>query len=133
MKIALLLSMSFCAWSCNQLPSLRYSVSRYGLDATLVDATNGKPLRRTDVSVVIDSTRFELRTSRNGTLRVSPLKNRYWIWFGGSPETDFPIADILIEAEGFESKRIEWSMFDRSHLPIEDGRIQAGSVEMKNR
>lgn len=133
MKIALLLSMSFCAWSCFQLPSLRYSVSRYGLDATLVDATNGEPLRRTDVSVVIDSSRFKRRTSSNGTLRVSPLKDRYWIWFGGFPQTDFPIADILIEAEGFESKRIEWSMFERSHLPIEDGRIQAGSVEMKNR
>lgn len=131
MKIALLLSIAFSAVSCYPLPSPTYSVSRYGLDATLVDATSGEPLRRKDASLVIGSSRFEQRTSNSGKVRVSAMKNRYWTWLGGSAQASVPRADIVIEAEGFESKRIDWSRFDKSHLPIEDGRIQAGRVVMK--
>ena len=133
MKIALLLTITFSAVSCYPLPSPTYSVSRYGLDATLVDATIGEPLRRKDASVVIGSSQFEKRTSNNGKVRVSALKNRYWTWLGGPAEASIPGADIIIESEGFESTRIKWSMFDKSHLPTEDGRIQAGTVRMKNR
>ena len=98
-----------------------------------MDATSGEPLRRMDASLVISSSRFEQRTSNNGKVRVSAMKNRYWTWLGGPIQASVPRADIVIEAEGFESKRIEWSMFDKSNLPTEDGRIQAGRVIMKKR
>jgi hypothetical protein len=133
MKIALLLTITFSAVSCYPLPSPTYSVSRYGLDATLVDATSGEPLRRKDASVVIGSSQFEERTSNAGKIRVSALKNRYWTWLGGPAQANVPGADVIIEAEGYEPTRIKWSMFDKSHLPTEDGRIQAGTVTMKNR
>ena len=131
MKIALLLTIAFSAASCSPLPSPTYSVSRYGLDATLVDAASGEPLRRQDASFVIGSSRFDQRTSNKGKVRVPAMKNRYWTWLGGPIQASAPRADIVIEAEGFESKRIEWSMFDKSSLPTEDGRIQAGRVIMK--
>ena len=133
MKIALLLTIAFSAASCYPLPSPTYSVSRYGLDATLVDATGGEPLRRKDATIVIGSARFDQRTSSNGRVRVPAVKNRYWTWLGGPAWASVPTADIEIEADGFEPSRIEWSMFDKAHLPTEDGRVQAGRVIMKKR
>jgi hypothetical protein len=133
MKLALLLSIAASAAGCYPLPSPTYSVSRYGLDATLVDAASGEPLRRKDTSVVIGSSRFEQRTSNSGKIRVSAQKNRYWTWLGGPIQASVPAADVMIQADGFESKRLEWSMHDHPHLPTEDGRIQAGRVAMKDR
>jgi hypothetical protein len=133
MKIALILTIVFSAASCYPLPSPTYSVSRYGLDATLVDAASGEPLRRKEATIVIGSSRFDQRTSSNGKVRVSALKNRYWTWLGGPAQASVPSAAVVIEAYGFESRRIDWSMFDKAHLPTEDGRIQAGRVAMKNR
>jgi hypothetical protein len=133
MKIALLITMAFSAAGCYPLPSPTYSVRQYGLDATLVDAMNGEPLRRKDTSILIDSTRFDQRTSNNGRVSVPAVRDRHWTWLGGPAWASVPSADIKIEADGFESTRVEWSMFDKANLPTKDGRIQAGRVTMKNR
>ena len=131
MKIVLPLAVALSASSCYPLPSPTYSVSRYGVDATLVDAKNGEPLRRKDASIVIGGSRFEQRTSKSGKVRVSAVKNHYWTWLGGPAQASVRRADIVIETEGFAPTRIECS--ENSHLPTEDGRIQAGMVEMRKR
>ncbi|MBK1884524.1 hypothetical protein JIN85_19060 [Luteolibacter pohnpeiensis] len=133
MKMIPLFAIALSAASCYPLPSPTYSVSRYGVDATLVDATSGEPLRRKNASIVMGSSRFEQQTSSNGRIRVAALKNRYWTWLGGPAWASVPRANIVIESEGYKSKRIDWSIFDKSHLPTDDGRIQAGRVIMKNR
>ena len=133
MKIALILTIAVCAASCYPLPSPTYSVSRYGLDATLVDATSGEPLRKRDASILIGSARFEQRASNKGRVRVPAVKNRYWTWLGGPAQASVSGADIEIASDGFEPTRIKWSMFDKAHLSVEDGRVQAGRVIMKNR
>jgi hypothetical protein len=133
MKIALLLTIVFCAASCYPLPSPTYSVSRYGLDATLVDAASGEPLRRKDASIHIGRARIDQRTSNDGRVRVPAVKKHYWTWLGGPAMASVSSAAIEIETDGFEPYRIEWSMFDEEHLPTEDGRLQAGRVKMKNR
>lgn len=132
MKIAPLLALALSVASCYPLPSPTYSVSRYGLDATLVDAASGDPLRRKDASILIGSARFDQRTSDNGRVRIPAAKNRYWTWLGGPARASVPSADIEIKADGYEPTRITWSMFDEAHLPSEDGRVQAGTVPMKN-
>jgi len=133
MKIVLLLTLALSAPSCYPLPSPMYSVSRYGLDATLVDAASGEPLRRREVSIVIDRARFDRRTSNAGKIRVSALKNRYWTWLGGPAWASVASADVEIRSDGFEPARIESARFDEAPLPMQDGRIQAGRVRMKSR
>lgn len=133
MKLALLLSFAVSATGCYPLPSPTYSVSQYGLEATLVDAASGEPLRRKDVTVTIGSSRFDLRTSSNGKVSVSALRNHYWTWLGGPAQASVTAAAIVIESDGFEPRRMDWSMFDNAHLLTKDGRIQAGRVAMKNR
>jgi hypothetical protein len=133
MKIAPLLMVGVSAASCYPLPSPTYSVSRYGLDATLVDATSGKPLRRTETSVIFGSEKFKKRTSEAGTIRIPAKKDHYWTWLGGPIRASFPTADIQVEADGFEPMRIAWTMFDKTPLPTENGRVQAGRMLMKKR
>ena len=133
MKIALLLSIAFSAVSCYPLPSPTYSVGRYGLDATLVDATSGEPLRKKDASILIGGTRFDQRTSNTGKVRVPAVRHRYWTWLGGPAWASVPGANIDIAVDGFEPTRIKWSIFDKGHLPVEHCRVQAARLPMKNR
>lgn len=123
--------MAFSAVSCYPLPSPTHSINRYGLDATLIDASSGEPFHRRNVSVVIGDSRFDKQTSRNGSVRVSALRERHWTWLGGPAWGDADLPDVLFEIDGFESTRIESSGWDESRFPTEYGRIQAGRVIMK--
>lgn len=131
MKISLLLIIALSAAGCYPLPSPTYSVRRYGLDAVLLDTAAGQPLRRKNVSIVIDGAGFTRRTSNSGGIRVPAAKNRYWTWLGGPAWASAPDAVIEIEADGFEPLRIDWKMAGEPYPSTKDGRIQAGRVMLK--
>lgn len=133
MNHILLVSVSVLTVGCYPLPSPTYSVSRYGVDATLVDESSGEPLRGKGVTLVIDQSRVERRSAPNGKVSVAASKHRYWTWLGGPIWASASSATIVIEPEGYKPERIEWSAWDRSHAPVEDGRIQAGRVAMTRR
>lgn len=133
MNPILLVSVSALTVGCYPLPSPTYAVSRYGVDAMLVDGSSGEPLRDKDVALVIEKSRVERRSARNGKVSVAAAKHRYWTWLGGPIWASASSTTIVIEPEGYKPERIEWSAWDRSHAPLEDGRIQAGRVAMTRR
>lgn len=133
MKTILFVPIAFFVVSCYPLPSPTHSISRYGLDATLVDAASGQPLRRKHVSLVIDGYQFEQRTSYNGNVSVSAAKSRYWTWLGGPAQASTPHAKISIGTNGYKSAMIEWSTSDDPPLLVKGDRIQAGNITMKKR
>ena len=132
--VALLVVTSTVPSACVPVATVR----RYGIEARLVDAAGGEPVRSTDVTVIIDEQVFERRSDRQGRIRVSADREWHWSWLGGPAWMSDPEAVLDIVAAGFGPQRILWSRYPRADEPDQemqrvfedDGVIRLGTVSL---
>lgn len=93
--------------------SLVYSVERYGIKATMIDAESKQPIARHETRIVVDGAAYESRSDNRGAVSLRPDRRLHWSWLGGPIWMNDPETAIEIGPSGYQPLRIKW----QPHLP----------------
>ena len=119
-----------CAVAVGCIPIPAKTVARYGVQARLVDATNGVPLAKVFLSVSIDGHECNRKTNRDGEFRVPPDWQHFWTWLGGPWRSSTNSATVDIASPGYVSYH---EMIVAEPSSRQDGYIMLGDIDMKRR
>lgn len=113
-----------------------YTVSRYGVQARLIDADTKQPLDRVKTRIVIDRQEFPRTSGRDGLVAVRPDLEWHISWLGGPALISRAAANIGLAAEGYREKSFSWGNYRPSgDFPFteERGVVDLGTVELQKR
>ena len=111
-----------------------YSVSRYGVQAALVDTSSGQAITTHPVHVKVDRSDFALTTTRRGRISTPSAKFGYWTWLGGPMWGSNEKARIEISSPGYQPRTFIWDRYN-SPGPFNEhrGTIDLGEVKLQPR
>lgn len=110
------------------------SVSRYGIEATLVNTTSGQVIAKRPLRVSVDGKEFDRMSDRRGEVEIPAVKYGYWTWLGGPVHWSNQKAEISIQVPGFQPWTSHWSRVAAvQSFPEKQGVIDLGRVNLQPR